>query len=195
LPHLECRPVAPRRRLRRRRVHPSAAAGCCVCPGPRSLRVPAIGRWKWHPSGWAHRRGITPPPRLGWRARRERARFCRHEAAIADPAGPAYSSPGVGEVPLFNLHNYRIVAMLGIKEVSIVALGMDVDTGAGSNLVHRNALSPTGCARWGPPVRRSRSDSDTPSAHGCVPAVPSRCDFRRASGLNPRPSSSSTYCR
>ena len=105
---------------------------------------------------------VTPPRRLGWRSWRERARFRLHAAAIADPAGSAFSSPGVGEVPLFNLHKYHIVAMLGMKEMSVVALGMAVDTGAGLNLVHRNALSPNGCSRWGPPVRRSRCDSDTP---------------------------------
>jgi len=43
---------------------------------------------------------------------------------------------------LFSLHNYRIVASLGLDKLSLVAFGVVVDTGAGPNLVHRNALAP-----------------------------------------------------
>ena len=42
---------------------------------------------------------------------------------------------------LFSLHNYRIVASLGLDKLSLVAFGVVVDTGAGPNLVRRNALS------------------------------------------------------
>ena len=49
---------------------------------------------------------------------------------------------GAGEVLLFSLHNYRIVASLGLDKLSLVAVGVVVDTGAGPNLVRRSALAP-----------------------------------------------------
>ena len=42
---------------------------------------------------------------------------------------------------LFRLHNYRIVASLGLDKLSLVAVGVVVDTGAGPNLVRRSALA------------------------------------------------------
>jgi len=45
-------------------------------------------------------------------------------------------------VLLFSLRNYRIVVSLGLEELSIVAFGVVVDTGAGPNLVRRSALAP-----------------------------------------------------
>jgi len=44
----------------------------------------------------------------------------------------------------FSLHNYRIVASLGLEKLSLVAVGVFVDTGAGPNLVRRSALAPDG---------------------------------------------------
>ena len=43
---------------------------------------------------------------------------------------------------LFSLHNYLIVASLGLEKLALVAFGVVVDTGAGPNLVHRSALAP-----------------------------------------------------
>jgi len=43
---------------------------------------------------------------------------------------------------LFSLHNYRIVASFGLDKLSLVAVGVVVDTGAGPNLVRRSALAP-----------------------------------------------------
>ena len=43
---------------------------------------------------------------------------------------------------LFSLHNYRIVASLGLDKLSLVALGVVVDTGAGPSLDRRNDLCP-----------------------------------------------------
>jgi len=45
-------------------------------------------------------------------------------------------------VLLFSLHNYRIVASLGLDKLSPVAVGDVVDTRAGPNLVRRSALAP-----------------------------------------------------
>jgi len=45
-------------------------------------------------------------------------------------------------VLLFSFHNHRIVASLGFDKLSFFAFGVIVDTGAGPNLVRRNALSP-----------------------------------------------------
>jgi len=45
-------------------------------------------------------------------------------------------------VLLFSLHDYRIVASLGLDKLSLVAVGVVVDTGAGPNLVRRSALAP-----------------------------------------------------
>jgi len=45
-------------------------------------------------------------------------------------------------VLLFSLHNYRSVASLGLDKLSLVAVGVVVDTGAGPNLVCRSALAP-----------------------------------------------------
>jgi len=45
-------------------------------------------------------------------------------------------------VLLFSLHNYRIVASLGLDKLSLVAVGVVVETGAGPNLVRRSALAP-----------------------------------------------------
>jgi len=61
---------------------------------------------------------------------------------IADPAGAPDNQSRGGEVLLFSLHNRRIVASLGLDKLSLVALGVVVDTGAGPNLVRRNALAP-----------------------------------------------------
>jgi len=80
--------------------------------------------------------------RLGGRARRERARFRCHAAAVAASTRPPGAPTGEGEVLLFSLHNYRIVASLGLEKLSLVAVGVVVDTGAGPNLVRRSALAP-----------------------------------------------------
>jgi len=45
-------------------------------------------------------------------------------------------------VLLFSRHNYRIVTSLGLDKLSLLAFGVVVDTGAGPNLVRRNALAP-----------------------------------------------------
>jgi len=45
-------------------------------------------------------------------------------------------------VLLFSLNNYRIVASLGLDKLSLVAVGVVVDTGARPNLVRRSALAP-----------------------------------------------------
>jgi len=45
-------------------------------------------------------------------------------------------------VLLFSLHYYRIVASLGLDKLSLRAFGVVVDTGAGLNLVRRDALAP-----------------------------------------------------
>jgi len=44
-------------------------------------------------------------------------------------------------VLLISLHDYRIVASLGLDKLSLRAFGVVVDTGAGPNLVRRNALA------------------------------------------------------
>jgi len=43
---------------------------------------------------------------------------------------------------LFSLHNYRIVASLGLDKLFLRAFRVVVDTEAGPNLVRRNALAP-----------------------------------------------------
>ena len=43
---------------------------------------------------------------------------------------------------LFILHNYRIVASLGLDKLSLLAFGFVVDTGAGPNFARRNDLAP-----------------------------------------------------
>ena len=43
---------------------------------------------------------------------------------------------------LNSLHNYRIVASLGLDKLSLVAVGVVVDTRAGPNLVRQSALAP-----------------------------------------------------
>jgi len=60
-------------------------------------------------------------------------------AACALPPGAPKED---GKVRLFSLHNYRIVASLGLDMLSLVAVGVVVDTGAGPNLVRRSALAP-----------------------------------------------------
>jgi len=45
-------------------------------------------------------------------------------------------------VLVFSLHNYRIVASLGLDKLSLRAFDVVVDTGAGPNLVRRSALAP-----------------------------------------------------
>ena len=79
------------------------------------------------------REGSGRRHRLGGPACRERTRFRCHAAAVAAFSHP----PGVptvgGEVLLFSLHNYRIVASLGLYKRSLVAVGVVVDTGAGPN--------------------------------------------------------------
>jgi len=80
--------------------------------------------------------------RLGGRARRQRTSFRCHTAAVVASAGPPGTLPGEGDELLFSLHDYRIVASLGLDEPSIVAFGVLVDTGDGPNLVRRSALAP-----------------------------------------------------
>ena len=79
---------------------------------------------------------------FGERARRERTRFFRHSAAVADTEGYPASPFGNGEVLLFLLHKYRILALLGLEKLSLVAVGVLVDTGVGPNLVRRSSLAP-----------------------------------------------------
>ena len=55
---------------------------------------------------------------------------------------------------LFSLHNYRIVASLGLDNLSLLAFGVVVDTGVGRNLVRRNALAPD----WLPQVVISQEE-------------------------------------
>jgi len=88
------------------------------------------------------RTGPGPRRRLGGRAPRERTRFRRHAAAVADTTHAPGTPPRNGEVLLFSLHNYRIVASLGLDMLSLRAFGVVVDTGAGPNLVRRDALAP-----------------------------------------------------
>jgi len=45
-------------------------------------------------------------------------------------------------VLLFSLHNYRIVASLGLDKLSLVAFGVVVETGSGPILVRRSTLAP-----------------------------------------------------
>jgi len=80
--------------------------------------------------------------RLGGRARRERTRFRRHAAAVADTTHAPGTPSGGGEVLLFSLYIYRIVASLGLVKLSLRAFGVVVDTGVGPNLVRRDALAP-----------------------------------------------------
>jgi len=80
--------------------------------------------------------------RLGVRAWRERTRFRRHAAAVADTTHAPGTPPWGGEVLLFSLHNYRIVASLGLEKLSLRPFGVVVDTGAGPILVRRDALAP-----------------------------------------------------
>jgi len=40
------------------------------------------------------------------------------------------------------VHNYRIVASLGLDKLSLVAVGVVLDTVAGPSLVRRSALAP-----------------------------------------------------
>jgi len=80
--------------------------------------------------------------RLGGRARRERTRFRCHAATVAASTRPPGALRGEGEVLLFSLYNYLIVASLGLDKLSLVAVGVVVDTGAGPNLVRRSALAP-----------------------------------------------------
>jgi len=80
--------------------------------------------------------------RLGERARRERTRLPRRSAAVANTAMYPDPPTGSGEVLLVSLHNYRVVALLGLEKLSLVTVGVVVDTGAGPNLVRRSALAP-----------------------------------------------------
>jgi len=88
------------------------------------------------------REGSGRRHRLGGRARRKRTRFRCHASALAASSHPPGVPTGEGEVLLFSLHNYRIVALLGLDKLSLVAVGVVVDTGAGPNLVRRSALPP-----------------------------------------------------
>jgi len=45
-------------------------------------------------------------------------------------------------VLLFSLHNYRIVASLGLDKLSLRAFGVVVDTKADPDLTRRNARAP-----------------------------------------------------
>jgi len=92
------------------------------------------------PANWA-RTGQRLRRRLGRRARRERTRLRRHAAAVADTTHAPGTPSGGGEVLLISLHDYRIVASLGLDKLSLRAFGVVVDTGAGPNLVRRNALA------------------------------------------------------
>jgi len=86
--------------------------------------------------------------------------------------------PGAGKSYFLILHNYRIVASLGLDKLSLVALGVVLNTGVDPNLVRRNALSPDWFRQVVPPRRNSRYASRTPTTRGCALAVPSRCGFR-----------------
>jgi len=78
------------------------------------------------------------------RAGRERTRFRCHAAAVVASTHPPGAPTGEGEVLLFSLRNYRIVASLGLGKLSLVAVRVVVDTGAGPNLVRPSALAPDG---------------------------------------------------
>jgi len=49
---------------------------------------------------------------------------------------------GGGDVLLLSLHNYHIVASLGLDEVCLAAFGVFMDTWAGPNLVRLSAIGP-----------------------------------------------------
>jgi len=121
-------------------------------PQPVAASVLALGQSD--PRPWGGKNGISTDAtaneariggglrrRLGRRAGRERTRDRRHAASVADSEGTPGTPPGGREVLLFSLHNYRIVASLGLDKLPRVAFGVIVDTRAGPNLVRRNALS------------------------------------------------------
>jgi len=86
-----------------------------------------MASWRTYPpTGRAPGRALRR--RLGGRARRERTRFCRHATAIADTTHAPGTPSGGGEVLLFCLHNYRIVASLGLNKLSLRAFGVVVST-------------------------------------------------------------------
>jgi len=93
------------------------------------------------PATWA-RVGSGSRHRLRSRAPRERTRFRCHAAAVAAFPRPPGAPTGEGEVLLFSLRNYRIVASLGLDKLSLVAGGVVVDTGARPFLVRRSSLAP-----------------------------------------------------
>jgi len=138
----------------RRPVPATPVASQAVPPSPPvAASVLALGHSDLRPWGGGDgipadlpangaRTGQGLRPRLGGRARRDSTRFRRHAAAVADTThAPGTPSRG-GEVLLFSLHKYRIVASLGLYKLSLRAFGVVVDTGAGPNLVRRDALAP-----------------------------------------------------
>jgi len=154
-------------------------------PPPVAASVLALGHSDHRPWGGGDGIPVDTPAngactggalrlRLGGRALRERTRFRRHAAAIADTAGAPDTPSGGEKVLLFGLHNNRIVASLGLEKLSLVAFGVVVDTGAGPNLVRRTPSFLTGSARWSPPRRKSRYASGTAITRGCALAEPSR---------------------
>jgi len=120
--------------------------------------------------------------RLSGRARRTRTGLRCHAAAVAASTLPPGAPTGEGEVLLFSLHNYRIVASFGLDKLFLVAVGVVVDTGAGPNLVRWSALAPDWLRQVVTSRERSRSALETPTTRGYVPAVQSRCGSRRGHG-------------
>jgi len=138
-----------RRSARAAPIHTEAA------PSPQPVAASVLALGHSDPQPWGSGDGVPEGPftngariegglrrRLRGRAWSERTRFRRDAATVADPAGTPGTPPGDGGVLLFSLHNYRIVASLGLDKLYLVALGVVVDTGAGPSLDRRNALCP-----------------------------------------------------
>jgi len=70
------------------------------------------------------------------------SRASKLQKTVANTTHAPGTPSGGGEVLLFSLHNNRIVALLGLDKLSFRAFGVVVDTGAGPNLVRRNAFAP-----------------------------------------------------
>ena len=138
----------------RRPVPATPVATEAVAPSlPVAASVRALGHSD--PRPWGGRNGIPADllangvhigqglwRSLGGRTRRERTRFRRHFTAVSDTTHAPGTPSGGGEVLIFSLHNYLIVASLGLDKLSLRAFGVVVDTEAGPNLVRRNALAP-----------------------------------------------------